>query len=160
MAMSRSICYEDIEVGDSIARLDKGRLTTLHLMRWSAAIENWHRIHYDLPFTLEHEKLPGLMINGSLKQQFIMQALQEWVGPHGWVWKANFQFRAMNVVGEAVHVWGRVTAKRDGPAYGLVDLDIGLLNEKGAESTPGTATVAIPYRAGEPLPYPFVPPQE
>ena len=160
MVMNRSICYEDVEVGDPITRLEKGKLATPHLMRWSAAIENWHRIHYDLPFTLEHEKLPGLMINGSLKQQFVMQALQEWVGPDGWVWKASFQFRAMNVVGESVHVWGRVTAKRAEPGYGLVDLDIGILNESDKESTPGTATVALPFRGGKPLPYPFVPPQE
>ena len=27
--------------------LRKGPLTTVHLMRWSAAMENWHKIHYD-----------------------------------------------------------------------------------------------------------------
>ena len=160
MAIGATVYYDDVGVGDDIPILDKGKLTTLHLMRWSSAIENWHRIHYDLPFTLEHEKLPGLMINGSLKQQFVMQALQDWVGAGGWVWKANFQFRAMNVVGESIHVWGKVTARRDGPGYGLVDLDIGVLNESAKESTPGTATVALPYRGGKPVPYPFVPPQD
>jgi acyl dehydratase len=159
MALGKSVCFEDVAVGSDIPNLDKGKLTTAHLMRWSAAMENWHKIHYDLPFTLEHDKLPGLMINGSLKQQFVMQALKDWVGPDGWVWKASFQFRAMNIVGESLHVWGKVTGKRDGPGYGLVDLDIGILNEQGKESTPGKATVAVPYRDGKPVPYPFVPPQ-
>jgi acyl dehydratase len=158
MALGESICYEDVEVGASIPNLDKGRLTTAHLMRWSAAMENWHRIHYDLPFAVEHDKLPGLMINGSLKQHFVMQALKDWAGPEGWVWKANFQFRAMNLVNESLHVWGKVTGKRDGPGYGIVELEIGILNEQGKESTPGTATVALPYRGGKPVPYPFVPP--
>jgi acyl dehydratase len=159
MALGKSICYEDVEVGAGIPDLNKGRLTTAHLMRWSAAMENWHKIHYDLPFAVEHDKLPGLMINGSLKQHFVMQALKDWVGPDGWVWKANFQFRAMNLVNESLHVWGKVTGKRDGPGYGIVDLEIGILNEQGKESTPGTATVALPYRGGKPVPYPFVPPQ-
>lgn len=160
MALSHSVCFEDVEVGSELPRLEKGPLTTAHLMRWSAAMENWHKIHYDKPFTIEHDKLPGLMINGSLKQQFVMQLLKDWVGPNGWVWKASFQFRAMNIVGETLAIWGRVTGKREGPGYGLVDLEIGIFNEDGKESTPGAATVALPYRNGKPVPYPFVPPQQ
>ena len=159
MALANSVFFEDVEVGTELRKLEKGPLTTAHLMRWSSAMENWHKIHYDKPFTLEHDKLPGLMINGSLKQQFVMQLLKDWVGPKGWVWKASFQFRSMNIVGETLAIWGRVTGKRDGPGYGLVDLEIGIVNENGKESTPGTATVAVPYRDGQPVPYPFVPPQ-
>lgn len=159
MAIANTMYYEDVAVGGEVPRLAKGPLTTAHLMRWSAAMENWHKIHYDEPFALGHDKLPGLLINGSLKQQFVLQLLKDWAGPGGWVWKVSFQFRAMNLVGETLSVWGRVTAKRDGPGYGLVDLELGIVNEKNMESTPGTATVALPYRDGAPLPYPFVPPQ-
>ena len=159
MALAGTMFYEDVAVGSELPRLAKGPLTTAHLMRWSAAMENWHKIHYDRPFTLEHEKLPGLLINGSLKQQFMLQLLKDWVGPGGWVWKVSFQFRAMNLVEETLSVWGRVSAKRDGPGYGLVDLELGIVNGEDKESTPGKATVALPYRGGAPLPYPFVPPQ-
>ena len=159
MALADTIFYEDVELGSELPRLAKGPLTTAHLMRWSAAMENWHKIHYDRPFALGHERLPGLLINGSLKQQFMLQLLKDWVGPGGWVWKVSFQFRAMNLVDETLSVWGRVSAKRDGPGYGLVDLELGIVNEENKESTPGTATVAVPYRGGSPVPYPFVPPQ-
>lgn len=159
MALAHTIFYEDIAPGSEIPRLAKGPLTTAHLMRWSAAMENWHKIHYDKPFALGHDKLPGLLINGSLKQQFVLQLLKDWVGPGGWVWKVSFQFRAMNLVGETLSVWGRATAKRDGPGYGLIDLELGIVNDENKESTPGTATVAVPYRGGAPVPYPFVPPQ-
>jgi acyl dehydratase len=158
MASSEPLCFEAIEIGAELPRLEKGPFTTPHLMRWSAAMENWHKIHYDLPFTIEHEKLPGLLVNGSLKQQFVVQLLKDWVGLNGWVWKVSFQFRAMNLVGETLSVWARVTGKHSGPGYGLVDLDIGIINDKGIESTPGKATVAVPYRGGKPVPYPFVPP--
>ena len=57
--------FEDLQVGDEIKSLVRGPITTSHLMRWSAAIENWHRIHYDLPFATEHDKLPALPVNGS-----------------------------------------------------------------------------------------------
>jgi acyl dehydratase len=65
----------------------------------------------------------------------------------------------MNMVGETLYVWARVTDKRDGPGYGIVELDLGIVNEDGKESTPGKATVALPYRDGQPVPYPFVAPQ-
>jgi acyl dehydratase len=159
MAMGSPIFYEDFDVGSSLPVLEKGPLTTMHLMRWSAAMENWHKIHYDKAFAIEHDKLPGLLINGSLKQQFILQLLKDWVGPAGWVWKVSFQFRAMNLVGETLQVWGKVTGKREGPGYGLVDIELGITNDDHKESTPGTATVAVPHRGGKAVPYPFVPPQ-
>jgi acyl dehydratase len=158
MSTDKKIYFEDIAVGEEIPFLTKGPMTTPHLMRWSASIENFHKIHYDAPFAINHDKLPGLLVNGSLKQQFLMQLLTEWVGNTGWVWKANFQFRVMNLIGETLTIWGKVTDKRDGPGYGLVDLDIGIRNDAGVESTPGKAVVALPYTNGRPVPYPFVAP--
>lgn len=147
--------FEDVTVGMAIPPIVKGPITTAHAMRWSAAIENWHKIHYDLPFSLEHEKLPGLLVPGSLKQQFLVLLLKDWAGPRGWVWKLKYQFRAMNVLGETLTMWGRVTAMHAEAAYGLVELDIGITNDAGTESAPGTATVALPYRGGPAVPYPF-----
>lgn len=158
MTMTTQLAFEDVEAGQHLPQLEKGPLTTTHLMRWSAAMENWHKIHYDRPFAIEHDKLPDLLINGSLKQQFLMQLLKDWVGAHGWVWKVSFQFRAMNLVGEKLQVWGRVLDKCEEKEYGLVTLELGITNDAGTESTPGKATVALPYRNGKPVPYPFVPP--
>ena len=156
--------FEELSVGQAVGPLHLGPFTTPHLMRWSAAMENWHKIHYDLPFATGHDKLPGLLINGSLKQQFIAQMLKDWAGPAGWVWKIRFQFRAMNLVGEQLDVWATVKELRHvqgaaGP-MGLVELDLGICNAAGVESTPGSAIVALPLRDGPALPYPFVPPTE
>ena len=154
--MKQQQFFESVTVGD-VAELTKGPLTTAHLMRWSAATENWHKIHYDQKFTLEHERLPGLLINGSLKQQFLVQMLKAWAGPGGRVWKLSFQFRGMNVAGETLTAWAKVKSLSKQAAYGLVEFDIGIRNEKGVESTPGSAVVALPYQNGEALPYPFMP---
>lgn len=158
MALGKELYFEDVAIGLDIPGLEKGPMTTAHLMRWSAAMENWHKIHYDKPFAMNHDKLPDLLINGSLKQQFLMQLLADWAGPGGWVWKAGFQFRAMNLVNETLHIWGRVTGTREAQEFGLIDIELGIQNDREKESTPGTAVVALPYRYGKPLPYPFVPP--
>jgi hydroxyacyl-ACP dehydratase HTD2-like protein with hotdog domain len=157
MKALRTPRFEDVEIGLELPALHKGPLSTAHLMRWSAAMENWHKIHYDRSFAQEHDHLPDLLINGSFKQQFVLQLLKDWAGPEGWPWKSSFQFRAMNKVGETLTVWGRVTAKDKTERYGRVHLDTGVLNEHGVESTPGKAVVVLPYRDGPPLPYPFVP---
>ena len=128
-----ALVFEDVEVGQEAGPLRHGPFTTPHLMRWSAAMENWHKIHYDLPFATGHDKLPGLLINGSLKQQFIAQLLKDWAGPTGWVWKIRFQFRAMNLVGERLEMWARITGKQRASAYGLVELDLGIRNNAGVE---------------------------
>jgi len=150
--------FEDVAEGFSLPRLRKGPLTTVHLMRWSAAMENWHKIHYDQPFAVQHDKLPGLLVNGSLKQQFILQHLKDFAGLEGWAWKARFQFRAMDVVGTRLEVWARVKRKIALDEYGLLELDLGIENEDGRESTPGQALVALPYRGRGAVPYPFVAP--
>jgi len=152
-------CYESVTVGEDLVPLLKGPLTSAHLMRWSAAMENWHKIHYDRTFAREHDKLPDVLVNGTLKQQFIMQLLRDWAGADGWVWKVEFQFRAMNAVDETLKVWARVVSKREAASYGLVDLELGIVNDESRESTPGKAVVALPYEKGAAVPYPFVPPQ-
>ena len=158
--MAEQQYFDDVWVGQELPWLTKWPLGEIHLFRWSATMENWHRIHYDRRFAVEHDKLPDLLINGSLKQQFMVQMVKDWAGREGWVWKVSFQFRAMNSVGETLHVWGRVKSTERLQDYGLVVLDLGIVNQDGKESTPGEATLALPFRNGRPVPYPFVPPTQ
>ena len=151
--------FESVTIGEEIT-LVRGPLTAPIMMRWSAAMENWHRIHYDRKFALEHEKLPDLLVNGSFKQQFIMTMLRNWATPEGWVWKVQFQFRAMNVVDETLKVWARVKDKKPAGDYGLVELELGIQNDAAKESTPGSAIIALPFEKGARVPYPFVPPKD
>jgi acyl dehydratase len=154
---TKQLHFEDVNVGDELPRLQKGPLTIMHLMRWSAAMENWHRIHYDERFSVEHDKLPGILINGSLKQNFIAQLLKDWAGLDGWLWKVSFQFRKMDVAGATLFVWARVAGKTEAPTFGVVRIELGIVDVDGRPSTPGHALVALPYRGGK-VPYPFVPP--
>jgi len=150
--------FEDVQVGDELPPVRKGPLSTTHLLRWVAAMENWHKIHYDQKFAVEHDKLPGIIVNGTLKQQIIMQILKDWAGLEGWAWKVKFQLRAMDIAGTTLNFWAQVKAKFPLDVYGLVELELGTKNLEGRESTPGAALVALPFRSGKPVPYPFVPP--
>ena len=152
--------FEALKVGDEITPLVRGPITTSHLMRWSAAIENWHRIHYDLPFATECDKLPGLPVNGTWKQHFLVQMMREWMGPTGWLWQIEFSFRKLDVAGTTLTAWGRITDLQARDGLGYVTCEIGIRNEHGEQSTPGTAVGVLPLRAGAPVPYPFAPHDE
>ncbi|MBI4197737.1 MAG: acyl dehydratase [Chloroflexi bacterium] len=155
----KQVYSDDVQVGMDIPPVVKGPMTQAHIMRWSASQENWHRIHYDHPFALDHEKLPDVVINGSWKQQVMCQLIKDWVGLGGWLWKISFQHRAMNVPGDTLTAWGRVTDKYVQEGLGIIELEVGMRNQSDVEACPGRATAVLPIRGGRPVPYPFVPPQ-
>jgi acyl dehydratase len=156
VAMSQhSPVFEELTAGDELTPLVRGPMTPVHLMRWSAAIENWHRIHYDVPFATRHDGLPGLLINGSWKQHFLVQMVREWLGPDGWLARISFQFRKMNLVGETLTAHGTVTDTYERHGLGFVVCEVGIRNDADEESTPGSALGVLPLRSGKPVPYPF-----
>ena len=149
--------YEDIGVGSEIPAISKGPLSTAHVVRWSAAMENWAPIHYDWRYATEHDGLPDVLVNGSWKQHVLIQCLNDWLGESGWLWRTSFQYRGMTVPGDTLTAWGRVTARRPAGRYGVVELEVGLRDQNGVETTPGKATVVLPMRGGPAVPYPFDP---
>lgn len=154
--MSAGLTFEAVAVGDVLPELVRGPLSTTHVMRWSAAIENWHRIHYDQPFAVGHDGLPGLLLNGSYKQHLLVGLMRGWLEPSGWLARIAMSFRGMDLVGDTLSAWGRVseTAERDG--LGIVVCEIGIRNQRDADSTTtGTATGVLPLRGRGAVPYPF-----
>jgi len=147
--------FEDVAAGDELPPLVRGPITTAHVMRWSAAIENWHRIHYDQPFATGHDELPALLINGTWKQHFLVQLVRGWAEPSGWLAKITMSFRGMDLVGDTLTAWGRVTETEERDGLGIVACEIGIRNQRGEDTTPGTATVVLPLRDGPAVPYPF-----
>ena len=156
----QQIHWEDVVEDQQLPDYCIGPITTTHIFRWSAAIENWHRIHYDKEFAVGHDKLPDVLMQGSWKQSIIPQYLKDWVLPEGWVWKASFQHRAMLVPRDRLTVWGRVVRKYEAKDLGYVDLEGGIKNQINTESCPGVATVLLPFKDGRKVPYPFVRPSQ
>ena len=155
----QQIYYEDVEEGFELPKYIY-QPTPTHLFRWSAAIENFHRIHYDLDFGLNHDRNPSILVHGSWKQSVIPQYLKDWTLPKGWPWKAQFEHRAMLVPGDTLIVWATVTGKYEKEQMGFIDLELGMKTHDGVESMPGTGTVVLPLRGGPDIPYPFVPPKD
>lgn len=149
--------WEDAVVGARAGELDKGRISTSHIMRWSAAVENFHRIHYDHPFATGHDKLPDVLINGSWKQHVLVQLAKDALGPDGWLWKIKFRYRKMDVAGDSIRGRAEVVAKQEIDGLGFVTLRVTLVDQNDAVSTAGFAIGVLPLPGGAAVPYPFVP---
>jgi acyl dehydratase len=152
---SKTVWFDDIEIGQAIPSLDKHTITPAHLVRWSAASENWHPMHFDWRYATVHDALPDVVVNGSWKQHVMIQLLTDWVGENGWLWTLELQFRGMNFPGDRLLGWGRVVSKARRGAYGVVGVDVGLRNQRDEEGTPGNALLVLRTRGGPPVPYPF-----
>ena len=149
--------FEDFAVGDAIGPLDKGRISTAHIMRWSASVENWHRIHYDQAFATLHDGLPGVLINGSWKQHVLVQLMKDALGPEGWLWKIKFRYRRMDVAGDSITGMGEVIKRESVDGFGFLTCRVRLVRHDGELSTDGVALGVVPLRGGNPVPYPFAP---
>ena len=154
--MENALCFEDFEIGQLLMRLKKGPMTTTHIMRWSSAIENWHRIHYDQRFAIDHDKLPDVLVNGSWKQHILAQVMKDGLGPNGWLWKIKFRYERMNPAGDTIFAEAEVAKKEEIAGLGFVTCRVSLKDQNGEDNTSGWAIGVLPLRGGRAVPYPFV----
>ena len=157
MGEGNCLCFENIVVGQELPVIHKGPLTTAHIMRWSSAVENWHRIHYDSPFARNNDELPDVILSGSAKQQFLIEMLNLWVGNTGWVWKFQLQHRSLTLPGDVLSTWGVIKSKTEYPKVGITICELGIKDQNKQEVCVGSATVVLPLRNGIAIPYPFDP---
>ena len=143
--------FEDVAAGMELEPVVKGPLTTTHLVRWAAANGNYARIHWDFPFAQTHQGLENVVVNGSLKNQYLGQLLIDFAGVEGWFKRFYVEHRGMDYPGDVLTASGRVTAVRQDGDYGLVDCEVALRNSRGHETASGRATVVLPRR-GQQLP--------
>jgi acyl dehydratase len=150
-----SLYFDDVAVGARIGQLDKGRISSSHIMRWAAAVENWHRIHYDWRFATGHDGLPDVLINGSWKQHVLAQLVKDSLGPEGWLWKIRFRYKKMDIAGDSIRASAEVLGKQAVEGLGFVTLRVLLTNQNEEVSTAGHAIGVLPLKGGPKVPYPF-----
>ncbi len=143
--------FEDIAVGTELVPVVKGPITTTHLVRWAAANGNYARIHWDLPFAQIHQGLKNVVVNGSLKDQYMGQLMVDFAGPGGWFKRFYVQHRGMDYPGDVLTAAGVVTGVREVDGFGYVDCQIGLTNSRGYLTASGVGTVVLP-KQGQDLP--------
>jgi acyl dehydratase len=143
--MAGQIFWEDVIVGAELPPLVKTP-TTRQLVQYAGASGDFYEIHYDQDFARE-TGLSGVIVHGALKSAFLGQLVTDWAGPGGSLQRLTCQYRGIDYPNQPIAAKGAVTRKYQSGEQYLVDCTIWLENRSGENTTPGTATVALPSRA-------------
>jgi hydroxyacyl-ACP dehydratase HTD2-like protein with hotdog domain len=142
--------FDQINVGDDLPPVVRGPMTTGHLVRWASANGNYARIHWDLPYAMLRQGLSNLVVNGSLKNEYLYILLQRFAGEAGWVREMYLEHRGMDHPGDTLTITGKVTEKTVRDGLGCLKCEISLRNNR-SETARGWAEIVLP-RGSEPLP--------
>lgn len=109
--------------------------SALDLFMFSASSWLLHRIHYDAPFTIEHDGHPGLLIHGPLQGVYLVQTAESWLGDTARLRTISYRHLAPAYLGDTLECGGKVTGS-DGE-----DIEVELWARKpdGTVTTTGTA---------------------
>ncbi len=130
-----------IVVGAQVPVVER-RPDPIDLFMFSASAWLLHRIHYDLPFTTEHDGHPGLLIQGPLQGTYMMQAVQWWLGRSVRIRSITYRHSAPAYLGDTLECGGKVVSIDENA--GTFDVELWAARSDGTVTTQGTATFTIP----------------
>jgi acyl dehydratase len=136
--------WDDVTEGEEIALTEE--MSSQRLVLWAAASGDFYQIHYDEGFA-RNNNLPGIIVHGALKGMLVGRLLDEWCGDGGRIVQWDVSYRGMDPARQDLRAWARVEKKYEEAGEGRLDLAVGVIGGEGKETTPGTATVALPKRS-------------
>ena len=114
------------------------------LVVWAAASGDFYQIHYDDDFA-KGNNLPDIIVHGALKGMLVGRLLDEICGTEGQIKNWGVSYRGMDPARRDLTIHATVTKKYEEDGEKLLDLEVGVKQDDGStETTPGTATVALP----------------
>lgn len=114
----------------------------VELFMFSAASWLLHRVHYDFPFTTEHDGHEGLLVHGPLQGAYMMQAVERWLGVAARPRAISYRHSAPAFAGEALECGGTVTSvDRETSTF---EAELWVRKSDGTVTTSGTATFHLP----------------
>jgi acyl dehydratase len=158
--------FEDVKVGDTLQPVVRGPLSPVEMNAWHAG-GHAHNLS-DRLNRIMWKKIPwaqtrmdygvkvvkrGFAVGQQLEAwRFI--ALTNWMGDDGFLWKFDAQIRRFVMEGDTTWVKGKVTKKYIDAGKCCVDIILENVQQTGAVSVTGGATVILPSREHGPVVYP------
>ena len=129
-----------LKTGDSLPER-RFEPDTIQLFLYNAILWNAHKIHFDLPYAVDVEGYPGLVMAGPLMGDCLTQTAIEWAGEAGQLLSIEYSNRQASYIGDVLTSGG--TIKSINISDGTIELDIFVKNQRGDVLTPGVAIVRI-----------------
>lgn len=109
--------------------------TALDLFMFSASSWLLHRIHYDTPFTTEHEGHPGLLIHGPLQGVYLAQSAEAYLADVARLQSMTYRHLAPAYLGDELECGGIIT----GANAETIDVELWARKSDGTDTTTGKA---------------------
>lgn len=144
--MPEQLYFEDLHEGMDIPGLT--RETSLQTMvMYCGAYEDFAGLHYDP----EYAKAAGFdrpVVPGLFTSALLTRILTDWVSPGGRVRRIRTSYRRPQLAGDTIVCKGRVSALRTEGDEHLAEVEVWAESPDGQMTTPGTALIVLPSRAG------------
>ena len=118
----------------------------MHWNRYAAVNDEFVYIHMDNEHALK-AGMEGVFGMGNLRYAYMHNMLRDWIGLTGDIKGLSCQYRVINYKNDELTAKGKVTKKYQQDGENRVDLDVWVENQKGENTSPGQATVALPSRS-------------
>ncbi len=148
MAKTKSapqVHFEDVSVGMELPTIVK-HPNELQLFMFAAATWDTHRTHWDIPYAVNVEKLPGILVFGHMQAAFLGQLVTDWITPGGRLLRLNYQNRRMAIQGDTLSCKGKIKEKKEENGKGLIVAETWIENQKGEITTTAESTFELPKR--------------
>jgi acyl dehydratase len=103
------------------------------------------RLHWD-PARAQELGIPMSYDYGGMRETWLTHALTDWMGDDGWLFKLRCQHRKFNYIGDTTWIRGKVMDKVQADGRNEVHLEVACWNQRGEQTTPGSAVVLLPTR--------------
>ncbi len=144
--------FDEIKVGDELPAFER---TTdfAHWNRYAAVNDEFIDVHMSMA-AAQAAGQPDVFGMGNLRVAYAHNALHDWLGGHGDIAAFACQFRALNFLGDRLTAHARVTGTRNDGGARIVDVEVGVRNQNGEETMPGTAELVLFDGRGPAMPAP------
>lgn len=128
--------------GTSLPVLEIGPLTTEMFVRWCAAAEDYHAIHYDLHYAKERG-LPDVVMAGPHKLALCCRLLYSVLGTGGVIRRIKVRYTGMDVPGDVLQFGGTVEAVEETEGGRVAFVRLHARNNRDVVTVQGEAEVFL-----------------
>ena len=143
----RDLYYEDFTEGQEFPTVTKGPMMVGHQVRWAGACDNYDsEFHHD-EYVAKAQGLPGIILSGPFMASYLMTEVGNWVGKNARLLRFADRNVGSTMPRDMAHLRGRVTKKSERGGEGVLEIECWIDNQRGENTTPANATVAVPRRS-------------
>ena len=135
------LTWDAFKEGDELPVLKKKPGVT-QLVKYAAGGGDFNPLHHDYAFP-QAKQIGSIIVHGRFKYASLGEVVSNWLGHAGRIKSLSCQYRGMDMPDQEMTLGGKVVRKLEEGGKRLAELELWVKNEKGQNTTPGSALVRL-----------------